>query len=81
MYLTAFQPQILPPHFSMFSKGQKKLMAESLPASGFYVVVLKGKMHHRHVLSLCPEEQLRNDKHRNNRSSSGEKNPRKHEAI
>lgn len=31
MYLTMFQPQILPLHFSLVSTGQEKLMAESLP--------------------------------------------------
>lgn len=55
MYLIMFQPQILPPHFSIFSTGQKILMAESLPAWGFFVVApMKGKVHHSHSKIHCP---------------------------
>lgn len=79
MHLKTFQPQIVPPHFSIFSTVQKKLMAESLPASGFFVVE-----HHRlskmsRVIVLWSNWGMANREIIE--PAEGKKNPRKHEAI
>lgn len=82
MYLTMFQPQIFPPHFSMLSTGQKKTWWLKV----FQVSLWLCPWMERCITGIqrCPESlswRVTEEWQIKNRTSRGEKHPRKHETM